>query len=95
MIYVASIQNFETGNLSGLQNCRLTDHYITEEGGICLGQNGGQSRGRYEVFVGESAGNRKEITQGARPMPGTAKRRSLWERIVKQLTGRKEIGEGT
>jgi hypothetical protein len=45
--------------------------------------------------VGESAGNRKEITQGVRPMPGTAKRRSLWERIVKQLTGGKEIGEGT
>jgi hypothetical protein len=41
MIYAASIQNFETGNLSGLQSRRLTDYYITEEGDICLVQNCG------------------------------------------------------
>jgi len=36
MIYIASIQNFETGNLSGLQSRRLTDYYIAEKGDICL-----------------------------------------------------------
>jgi len=41
MIYAASIQNFETGNLSGLQSRRLTDYNITEEGDICLVQNCG------------------------------------------------------
>jgi hypothetical protein len=41
MVYAASIQNFETGNLSGLQSRRLTGHYITK---AASGQNGGQSR---------------------------------------------------
>jgi hypothetical protein len=35
MIHAASIQNFETGDPSGLQSRRLTDYYITKEGDIC------------------------------------------------------------
>jgi hypothetical protein len=51
--------------------------------------------GRYEVIVRQPAGNHKEqYMQGVRPMPGTAKRRSLRGEELLTSAGEKEIGEG-